>query len=126
MKQVDLKEQMRLRYEQRLRKVLKIHDYLEYNKDPEFGEIGSWAIKSKRGIDDAIKVLIEKSAPIYIHHLYGSASFKWDYFEQHFVCQLWANEQMLEETITENADDLRKTMIRFWSFCRYKKKQEVK
>jgi len=119
---IDPVEMMRERYENRLRKVLNIKKHLKYNKDINYGEIGSWILLSIRGIDDAIKLLIEKAISIYIHNVFGSAVFKWNHYEQHFECQLWSNQKLLNEFQSMNIKEVKDKMQKYWRYCRYKEK----
>lgn len=125
-KKIDLTEVMRDRYEQRLRKILKVKPkHLQYNRDPEFGEIGAWILLSKRGIPGAIKLLIEKGFSIYMHLVGGSGSFRWNHIEQSFSCSVWRNGEMIEEQVLTNIKEVEKLMIRYWDFCKYRKKLSI-
>ena len=119
--QIDLTEQIRERYEKRLRKILKINKHLTYNKDIHFGPIGAWIINDKKGVESAIKLLVEKSAPIYIHRKYGSAVFSWDYLEQEFIIQVWYQQQLIEQSKTKNVAELKIKMEDAWKMCLKKK-----
>jgi hypothetical protein len=119
---IDLQEQIRERYEKRLRKILKINRHLVYNKDASLGPIGAWILTSKKGIDSGIKLLIEKAIGIYIHQEYGSAVFLWDYYEQEFTTQVWFNKKLQTEKRTKNVNELKELMCSAWEYCRKKKK----
>ena len=121
--EINLTEQIRERYEKRLRKILKINRHLTYNKDIHFGPIGAWILKSKLGIESAVKLLIEKSAPTYIHRQYGSAVFSWDYLEQDFIMEIWFKEELIKKEKTKNVIELKKLMEEAWVYCLQKKKK---
>ena len=120
--QVNITEMMRSRCEKRLRKIFKLKpEYLEYNTDPEFGEIGSWILKSIKGKKNALRLLIDKVVTIYVHQHFGSAFFKWDYYEQEFFCQLWQHKKLLDEFRTGEINSVELKMKEYWSFCKYKR-----
>ena len=121
MKKIDLTEQMRNRYESRMRKVLNVKDHLQYNRDPEYGEIGSWILTSARGIKDAIKLMVEKGCPIYIHTTYGSALFKWNYYEQEWQMELWQNQKQIESETASDIREVETQMKKWWKRCKYNK-----
>lgn len=119
---INITDMMRDRCEKRLRKVFKIKpQHLQYNRDPKLGELGSWILVSSRGAQEAIKLLIDKLVTIYIHRHHGSAFFKWDYYEQEFLCQLWSHQKLLDELKTGSIDDVKSKIKEYWNFCRYKK-----
>ena len=119
---IDLTEQIRERYEKRLRKILKINRYLTYNKDLAYGPIGSWVLTSPKGIDSALKILIEKNTAIFIHQKNGSAVFFWEYIEQDFISQTWFEKTIITNQKTKNINELKEMMINAWSFCKKKSK----
>jgi len=119
--EIDLTEQARERYEKRLRKILKINRYLTYNKDIKLGPIGAWILESKKGVESAVKLLIERSAPIFIHREQGSAVFAWDYLEQEFDIQMWYQQQLVLQCKTKNVNELKEHMENAWTFCLTKK-----
>jgi len=122
MTQIDITEQIRERYEKRLRKILKINKYLVYNKNIALAPIGAWILTSSKGINSAIKLLIEKAIGIYIHQEYGSAMFLWDIYEQEFVAQTWFEKKLISNHRTKNVNELKELMNEAWKYCRQKKK----
>jgi len=118
-KKIDVTDLIRNRWENRLKKILNIK-YLKYNKDPEFGEVGAWILLSSRGVESAARVIVDKGSPIYIHAVHGSASFKWNYYDQEWVVELWRNQEKVEEKKVENIDELKIRMKKYWRFCKYK------
>jgi hypothetical protein len=121
MGQINITEQIRDRYEERLRKLLKVRDGLQYNRNTELGEIGSWIITKQSGIKDALKLIVDKACPIYIHHKYGSGVFKWDYINNEFQCELWSEKKMLDDYRSSNLNFMKEKMIAYWRYCAYKK-----
>lgn len=118
---IDLTEQIRARYEKRLKKVLKINRHLTYNKDLSLGPIGSWILTSQKGIDSALKILVEKNTAVFIHQKYGSAVVLWEYMEQDFIIQTWFNKIMASNHKTKSLTEVRDFMIQAWNFCKTRK-----
>jgi len=120
-KPIDLTEVTRDRYEKRMRKVLKVGDHLKYNRDLNFGEIGAWILLSIKGLEAAVKLLIDKACTIYVHQPYASAKFSWNYYDQEFQCELWKNQKSVEKVTSGSIKEVKVQMHKYWQFCKYRK-----
>lgn len=122
---IDVTDIIRERYEKRLRKVLKIGDFLKYNRNVALGPIGSWILTGIRGLPEVKKLLIDKASQIYVHERYGSAVFAWDYEQSVFRAELWSKEELIKEYEISSIDELDSVIKNCWKYCKYNKDYEL-
>ena len=71
--------------------------WVTYNNNIELGTIGGWLLESKRGIEDAYKLITKHKLTVYIHRELGSAVLGWNIRFEYYCGQLWKNKKMVED-----------------------------
>jgi len=95
--------------------------WVTYNLDSSLGNIGGWILESKRGVEDACKLIIQKKFTVYIHRELGSAIIGWNIRNEYYCGQLWKQGEKIEDFTSTEEAKVKEFLLKWWIKTKMKK-----